>query len=91
MAQTGVVTFGLYLILKEQRDKGLSLGNEMLTLFTDVEAEFYKSIPPETTVTVKAEKVFWRRNKLRSKVSLYLPNGDLASCATLSGLGVPKQ
>lgn len=88
MAQTAVVAFGLYLFLKNSTNNENS--EKLLTLFTDVEAEFLKGIEPGTTVTIKAEKVYWRKNKLKSKAAIYLPNGDLAATATLSGIGVKQ-
>lgn len=87
MAQTAVVAQGIYLLCFSGSKKK-SLKNDVLTLFTDVEAEFFKEIRPGETVTVRGHKVFWRRNKLRSKAELYNENGDLAAAAVLSGIGV---
>lgn len=86
MAQTSVVAFGLYLLSLENPDSI----NSFLTMFTDVEAEFLAQVSPGDTVTIKGEKQFFRRLKLRSKAELYLPDGKLAASATLSGLGVSK-
>jgi 3-hydroxyacyl-[acyl-carrier-protein] dehydratase len=47
-------------------------------------------VPPGERVVVKAEKVFWRRKKLRAKASLYLNDGTLAATASLSGIGVER-
>ena len=90
MAQAGVVAFGVYLFLKEcgwERTEDIS---QFVTLFADVEAQFHKEVPPSETVTIKAEKVFWRRRKLRVNASLFLANGELASTALLSGVGVER-
>ncbi|MGE0172190.1 MAG: 3-hydroxyacyl-ACP dehydratase FabZ family protein [Oligoflexales bacterium] len=86
MAQTGVVAYGIYLMLKE----GKSRPDQFLTVFTDVNAEFLRQVNPGETVTIKAEKIFWRRNKLKAKVELFLANGDLAAHATLSGVGIQR-
>lgn len=84
MAQTAVVALGLHLVMSEGEDP-----SKYLTVFTDVEAEFRAEVKPGDTVTIKGEKLFWRRRKLKSKAELYLPDGRLAASATLSGLGVP--
>lgn len=86
MAQTAVVAMGIYLLLKEGQENP---GN-FLTVFTEVTAEFLHEVRPGDTVTVKAEKQFFRRKKLKSKAELYLPNGSLAVAATLSGMGVAR-
>ena len=85
MAQTAVVAFGIYLVLKEGKEDPRTL----VTVFTDVEAEFHKNVLPGETVTVKAEKLFFRKKKLKCKVELFLKNGQLAATATLAGMGVP--
>lgn len=87
MAQTSVVAFGIYLFAIEQ---GFQAATKHVSLFTDVEAEFMKEVPPGTRVVIKAEKIFWRRKKLRAKASLYLEDGTLAATASLSGMGVER-
>ena len=84
MAQTAVVAYGIYLL--QQEDAGNP--RDYLTVFTDVQAEFFKEVKPGAKVTIRGEKIFWRRRKLRCKAFLYLANGELAAEATLSGLGV---
>lgn len=84
MAQTAVVSLGIYLMLREgHEDPG-----KFLTVFTEVNAEFLKEVKPGDQVIIKAERLFWRRRKLKAKAEIYLPNGELAVTATLSGLGV---
>lgn len=87
MAQTGVVAFGIYLVAKAQ---GLDNIDQWLTMFTDAEVEFCRSVGPGETVTVKAEKIFWRRMKLKVKASLYNSQGDLVATSNLSGIGVKQ-
>jgi 3-hydroxyacyl-[acyl-carrier-protein] dehydratase len=86
MAQTAVVAFGIYLMLKE----GTFRPNEYLTVFTDVVGEFAKQVKPGETVTIEGERIFWRRMKLKSKANLYLGDGSLVASATLSGVGVKR-
>lgn len=84
MAQTAVVSLGIYIMLREgHEDPG-----KFLTVFTEVNAEFLKEVKPGDQVTIKAERLFWRRRKLKAKAEIYLPNGEIAVTATLSGLGV---
>lgn len=85
MAQTGVVALGIYL-------KALEVDREELgrwrSVFTDAEVEFVDAVLPGETVICRAEKVFWRRNKLRSRVEMTRPDGRVVAACTLAGLGV---
>ncbi len=83
MAQTAVVAYGIYLVLSEGQDP-----KKLLTVFTDVQAEFHREIKPGTKVILRGEKIFWRRQKLRSRATLLLEDGTVAAEATLSGIGV---
>lgn len=83
MCQVGVVALGIYLMSQE------ASGNEnMITLFTDAESEFIKAVYPGDKVTIRAEKVFWRRRKMRCKVQMFNESGELVAQATASGMGV---
>jgi hypothetical protein len=42
-------------------------------------------------VRVHAEKVYWRRRKLKSKVTLALPDGTVVARGTVSGMGVSRE
>lgn len=85
MAQTGVVALGIYL-------KALEVGAEELprwrSIFTDAEVEFLGGVLPGEQVICRGEKIFWRRNKLRSKVEMTKPDGSVVAACTLSGLGI---
>ena len=82
MAQAGLVALGIYLLSKEEPDM------KMRTLFSDCAVDFLEMVRPGDLVTVHAERLFWRRHKLRSKVELKLENGKVAAHGTVSGLGV---
>lgn len=85
VAQVGVVALGIYLFaLDHSRDEL----ERTVTLFSDAEVEFSGIVLPDTEVTISAEKVFWRRNKLRSKATMTLADGTLVCAATISGMGV---
>ena len=60
----------------------------MLTVFTDVNAEFSGVVRPGDTVTISARKLFFRRMKLRAEVEMHKADGSLVATATVAGMGV---
>lgn len=88
MAQTGVVAFGLYLLSLQLDQSEL---DRWLTLFSDAEVEFSRPVYPGELVTITAEKVFWRRMKLKAKVTMQNSANELVASCVISGMGVPKQ
>jgi 3-hydroxyacyl-[acyl-carrier-protein] dehydratase len=85
MAQTGVVALGIYLVA---RQRGVEDVRRVLTVFTDVTAEFSGVVRPGDTVTISARKVFFRRMKLRADVEMRLDDGSLVATATVAGVGI---
>lgn len=85
MAQTGVVAYGLYLLSLQMDKSGLS---KYITLFSDAEVEYFKPVYPGDTVTIKANKVFWRRMKLKSEVTMLNQTNEIISTCLISGMGV---
>jgi 3-hydroxyacyl-[acyl-carrier-protein] dehydratase len=85
MAQTGVVALGIYLVARE---KGREEVKKVLTVFTDVTAEFSGVVRPGDRVTIRAKKVFFRRMKLRSEVEMRKDDGTLVATATVAGMGI---
>ena len=85
MAQTGVVALGIYLVGSE---RGRDEVRRVLTVFTDVSAEFSGVVRPGDTVTISARKVFFRRMKLRSEVEMRSADGTLVATATVAGMGI---
>jgi len=86
-AQTGVVALGLYLTSLKVPESEMSTWT---TFFTDCQMEFYKPVLPGETLFIKAQRVFWRRMKLKSKVSLYTGDNELVAEGTVSGMGVKR-
>ena len=89
MCQTGLVALGIYLL-------GLEIPAEevakTVTLFTETSnAEFERIVRPGDTVRIKAQKVFWRRRKLKSNVELELADGTPVAKGTVAGMGVPRE
>jgi 3-hydroxyacyl-[acyl-carrier-protein] dehydratase len=85
MAQTGVVALGIYLKALEVDEQEL---RRWTSIFTDAQVEFLAAVPPGQRVICRGEKIFWRRNKLKSKVDMRGEDGRLLASCTLSGLGV---
>jgi 3-hydroxyacyl-[acyl-carrier-protein] dehydratase len=85
MAQTGVVALGIYLVARE---RGVEEVRRVLTVFTDVTAEFSGVVRPGDTVTIRARKVFFRRMKLRAEVEMRRDDGTLVATATVAGMGI---
>jgi 3-hydroxyacyl-[acyl-carrier-protein] dehydratase len=87
MCQTGLVGLGIYLL-------GLELPKSevgrTVTLFTEAEVEFERIVRPGQTVRIQAEKVFWRRRKLRSRVTMTTSDGEIVAKGTVAGMGVSR-
>ena len=88
MAQAGVVALGIYL---QAKSKNSSNVQQMLTLFTEAEAEFQGVVRPGQTVTVHARKVFFRRGKLRVEATMHTDDGRIACSGVLAGIGVKPE
>ena len=88
MCQTGLVALGIHLLGMELPAREVA---KTVTLFTDAEVEFERVVGPGQTVRVSAEKVFWRRRKLKSKVELKLADGTYVAGGTVSGMGVARE
>lgn len=87
MAQTGVVALGLYLTAQTLSAEELS---HWTTLFTECQMEFHLPVLPGETVTMRGEKLFFRRMKLKSRVEMLRNDGRLAAEGTLAGVGVKR-
>ncbi len=87
MCQVGVVALGIYIFSLETPRDQLS---KRLTVLTEAQIEVVKSVLPGTRVIISAEKVFWRRMKLRANVEMRDEEGNLLATAVASGIGVLK-
>lgn len=85
MCQVGVVALGIYLFALEHSAEE---ARAWTTLFVDAESEFLRSVLPGETVTIRGERIFWRRRKLRAHVEMFAADGTLVAQTTASGLGV---
>ncbi len=88
MAQTGLVALGMYLMALEVGPEELG---RYLTVFTDGEFEFAEIVRPGDRVLTRAQKVYWRRNKLRSRVEMLREtDGKAVARGEVAGLGVRR-
>ncbi len=87
MAQTGVAAMGIYLLLH----RGVS-GEElkqMTTLFAFVDSvEFSGMVLPGERVIIRGEKVYLRKENLKTKVSIERENGETVCSGVLTGTGI---
>ncbi len=87
MCQMGAATLGIYLLSLDIPRREIE-GYD--TVLTESELEINRPVFPGTTVTCRAEKLLWRHKKLRARAELRLPGGDLAACAVIGGVSLPK-
>jgi 3-hydroxyacyl-[acyl-carrier-protein] dehydratase len=86
LAQVGIVALGIYLFARES-EADIA---KVTTLFTDMNVEFAGIVKPGDRVTVTAEKVFFRRRKLRSSAEMKLADGTIVCSGIVSGMGISK-
>lgn len=86
MAQTGVVAFGFYLIMRQNMSDDQR--GRLTTLFTLADdVEFNGIVSPGERVIVRGGKVYFRRGNLKAKVSMERENGEIICSAILAGMG----
>ena len=87
MAQAGLVALGIYLLSKELRPEE---AEKLVTVFVDANVEFTGRVLPGDLVRTTGQKIYFRRNKLRSQVEMRLEDGGVVASGTISGMGVPR-
>lgn len=85
MCQVGIVAHGIYLFAL---DESIEDARRWTTFFADAEVEFLAPVLPGQRLVIRAERVFWRRRKLRSRIEMSREDGRLVAQATASGVGV---
>lgn len=86
MAQVAVVALGIYDLLLAGNDNF-----EKVTLFTECEIEFFHTVTPKTRLIIYGEKVYFRREKIKSKAWVTLEDGTLIAQGYLAGIGVKNE
>ncbi len=79
MAQIGVVSLGIYL-LKE------SFNSKSQIALTSSEIEYLKAVFPNQKVKVISEKVYFRFNKLKCRVSMFNEANEEVCRGTIAGM-----
>jgi 3-hydroxyacyl-[acyl-carrier-protein] dehydratase len=87
MAQTGVVAFGIYLLScqKNMRPAQMKMPLSLFSLADGV--EFKKIVSPGERVIIKGKKIYFRKNIIKSSVSMERDNGEIICFGELSGVG----
>lgn len=85
MAQIGLIPLGIVNLVNNNPEQDF---NHIKPLFTDSNVTFKKPVYLETTVTVKAENIYFRLNRLKAKVKLQDEKGDICCSGILYGLFV---
>jgi len=85
VAQVGVVALGIYLLALEGGETEV---RKRIALFSDAEVDFTGVVRPGEQVRIDAQKVFYRRGKLRSEARMRRDDGTVVCSATISGMGV---
>jgi 3-hydroxyacyl-[acyl-carrier-protein] dehydratase len=78
-------TAGALLLYQLGLDSPLDEVRKLVAAGTDVSIEFMRIVLPGETVRARAEKVFWRGRKLKSRVELSLADGTLVCHGTIGG------
>lgn len=88
LAQTGVVAFGIYLVMKT----GVMTPEEMqryFTLFTFMESvEFTGLVQPGERVIVRGEKIYFRKLNIKVRASMERENGEPVCSGVIAGMAV---
>jgi len=88
MAQTGVVAFGIYLSITRGK-MSPEESSKMVMLFTFADGvEFTGMVKPGQRAVIRGEKIYFRNNAIRVKVSMERENGEAVCSAVLAGMGV---
>ena len=82
MAQTGMVAFGIYLMMLE----GETAFTNMVTLLTETNIKFKKQVLPGQKVFVISEKTLFRHGKLQCNISLKNSDDNLLCFGNMSGM-----
>lgn len=86
MAQIGLACLGIHLLDISQEKHQIKAGIAL----SETQVLYSKPVYPGEKVTVKATKVYFRMNKLKSKVLMYDSEGKEICRGELSGVLIPN-
>ncbi len=84
MAQIGLVSFGIYLMLQES-DKS-NADENVFPLFTSTDVSFLKIVLPGEKLTVVSKKQYFRFNKLKCYIEMMNVENELVARGFFSGI-----
>lgn len=84
MAQIGLVVLGLYLL---QEEKGaIDNDSAVFPLLSSTDVSFFKMVLPGETVTVVAQKKYFRFHKLKCYIEMFNADDELVAKGTFAGM-----
>ncbi len=81
MAQIGLVGLGIYLLMQRPEPE-----KDLLPVFTSTEVDFLHPVYPGERVTVRADKVYFRLNKLKCFATMKNEQNEVVCKGNLSGI-----
>jgi 3-hydroxyacyl-[acyl-carrier-protein] dehydratase len=88
MAQTGVVAYGIYLLMILGKMTLEEIGH-FITLFTFMDTvEFVGMVRPGEKVIVRGEKIYLRKMSMKVRVHMERENGELVCSGIIAGMAV---
>lgn len=82
MAQIGLVALGIYLSGAHESQE------EQAFVFTESQVFYLQKVLPGTRVKVISEKIYYRLNKLKCKVTMYDEQNERICYGTMAGMAV---
>jgi hypothetical protein len=82
MCQTATA-LGILLLSEERNSPDFE---KIAAVFTDASFEVSKEVPPGSKVRATAEKVFWRRNRLKTRLELSVEDGTVVAYGVAAGM-----
>jgi 3-hydroxyacyl-[acyl-carrier-protein] dehydratase len=86
MAQIGLVTLGIYLMVKGEKDEGVVMDENSFPLLTSTNVEFFKMVLPGEKVSVVSKKQYFRFGKLKCSVEMHNEASELIAKGIFSGI-----
>lgn len=87
MAQTGVVALGIFQLIHQGIDPS-EIRRRMFLFAYAQEVVFERFLRPGETALIRGEKIYFRRNQLKSKVIVLNEDGQKVCSGILAGRGV---
>lgn len=81
-AQIGLVCLGIYLFLESDA----TAGRDIALAMSSSEMEFLRPVFPGERVRVRSEKMYFRFSKLKCKVTMFDPDGQVICRGVIAGM-----